>query len=54
MSINTTKIRAVSVVGGGDLAITPGSNNLRACWWSASGEVFINIAVKPTVFSQGR
>jgi hypothetical protein len=53
MSINPTEIRAFGAVSGSDRVTTVGSSNLRPGWWSASGEFFINIAVTPTVFSQG-
>ena len=45
MSVNPTEIRVVGVVSGGDRETTVGSRNLRAGWWSASGKLFINIAV---------
>ena len=43
MSIDPTEIRGFGVVSGSDRGVAVGSTNLRACWWSASGEFFINI-----------
>jgi len=54
MSVNPTEICVFGAVSGSDREITLGSTNLRACWWSTSGEFFINIAVKPIVFGQWR
>jgi len=54
MSVNPTEIRAFGAVSGGDRVTTVGSSNLRTGWWSAAGDFFINIAVNPAVFSQGR
>jgi hypothetical protein len=53
MSINSTEIRIFGAVGGSDREITLGGANVRAFWRSTSGEFLINLAVNPTVFSQG-
>jgi len=49
MSINPTEICTLGAVGGSVRVTTVGSSNLRAGWWSASGKLFINIAVNHTI-----
>lgn len=55
MSVNPAEIRVFGAASGSDREITVGGRNLRSCWWSASGELFIDIAVNlPFSFKASR